>query len=305
MQIVKLNKNSTDVTSKSYVIDWIDLDMECPESIQWLKKESKLNEDLIDVLIERNNLNRRCHYERGTLINLCHTKQTSSSDTIDINFLVEDNRVITVHWGKIETIMKLNSMLKNDKEPSTCWGVLASVVSIFSDEMEDHISEIGLEIDKLEDQILESESELPMGKLASVRLRLMRMRRYKIQLANLINNISNDMTLSIDKIVRNQMSETSEQIRRHADTLELDKERALLIQDQIQNLLYDRMNKATYRLGVVATVFLPLGFITGLLGINVAGIPGDHNHYAFWLVCLLLVIIAIVSTILVNRKKEF
>ena len=305
MQIVKLNKNSTDVTSKSYVTDWIDLDMEYPESIQWLKKESKLNEDLINILIERNYSNRRRHYKHGTLINLCHTKQTSSSDTIDINFLVEDNRVITVHWGKIETIMKFNSMLKNDKEPSTCWGVLASVVSIFSDEMEDHISEIGLEIDKLEDQILESESELPMGKLASVRRRLMRMRRYKIQLANLINNISNDMTLSIDKIVRNQMSETSEQIRRHADTIELYMERAMLMQDQIQNRLYDRMNKATYRLGVVATVFLPLGFITGLLGINVAGIPGDHNHYAFWLVCLLLVIIAIVCTIFVNRKKEF
>jgi zinc transporter len=305
MQIVKLNKNSTDVTSTSYVIDWIDLDMESPESIQWLKKESKLNEDLINILIERNYSNRRRHYKYGTLINLCHTKQASSSDTIDINFLVEDNRVITVHWGEVEAITKFNRMLKNDKEPTTCWGVLASVVSMLSDEMEDRISEIGLEIDKLEDQILESNSELPMDELASLRRRLMRMRRYQKPLANLINNLSNDMTLSIDKIVRNQMSETSEQIGRDANTIESYMERAMLMQDQIQNQLYDRMNRATYRLGVVATVFLPLGFITGLLGINVAGIPGDHNHYAFWMVCLFLVVVAIVSTILVSRKKEF
>lgn len=305
MQIVKLNKNSTDVTTKSYATDWIDLDMECPESIQWLKKEGKLNEDLIKILIERNYSNRRRHYKNGTLINLCYTKQASSGDTIDINFLVEDNRVITVHWGKIEAISKFNSMLKNDKEPTTCWGVLASVVFMLSDEMEEPISEIGLEIDKLEDQILESSSELPMDELASLRRRLMRMRRYKKPLANLSNNISNDTTLSIDKIVRNQMSETSEQIGRHANTIELYMERAMLMQDQIQNQLYDRMNRATYRLGVVATVFLPLGFITGLLGINVAGIPGDHNHYAFWMVCLLLVIVAIISTIFVSRKKEF
>jgi len=176
---------------------------------------------------------------------------------------------------------------------------------MLSDEMEDRTSEIGLEIDKLEDQILESNSELPMDELASLRRRLMRIRRYKKPLGNLITNISNDMTLSIDKIVRNQMSETSEQIGRHANTIELYMERAMLMQDQIQNQLYDRMNRATYRLGVVATVFLPLGFITGLLGINVAGIPGDHNQYAFWMVCLLLVIVAIVSTILVSRKKEF
>jgi zinc transporter len=101
------------------------------------------------------------------------------------------------------------------------------------------------------------------------------------------------------------MSETSEQIGRHANTIELYVERAMLMQDQIQNHLYDRMNRATYRLGVVATVFLPLGFITGLLGINVAGIPGEHNHFAFWMVCLFLVVVAIVSTIFVNRKKEF
>ena len=66
-------------------------------------------------MIERNNLNRRRQFERGTLINLCHTKQASSSDTIDINLLVEDNRVITVHWGEIEAITKINSMLKKTR----------------------------------------------------------------------------------------------------------------------------------------------------------------------------------------------
>ena len=192
MQIVKLNKNSTDATSKSYVNYWIDLDMECPESIQWLKNESRLNEDLINILIERNYSNRRRQYKHGTLINFCHTKQASSSDTIDINFLVEDNRVITVHWGEIDAITKFNRMLKNEKEVTTCWGVLASVVSMLSDEMEDHTIEIGLETDKLEDQILESNSGLPMDELASLRRRLMRTRRYNKPIANLINNISND-----------------------------------------------------------------------------------------------------------------
>ena len=34
-------------------------------------------------------------------------------------------------------------------------------------------------------------------------------------------------------------------------------------------------------LTVVATVMLPLGFFTGLLGINVAGIPGSETDWAF------------------------
>jgi zinc transporter len=38
----------------------------------------------------------------------------------------------------------------------------------------------------------------------------------------------------------------------------------------------------------VAAIFLPLGLLTGLLGINVGGIPGAENRLAFALVCGLL-----------------
>jgi zinc transporter len=49
---------------------------------------------------------------------------------------------------------------------------------------------------------------------------------------------------------------------------------------------------ATYRFTWVATVFLPLSFLTGLLGINAAGIPGAHDPLAFWLVCSVFCVIA-------------
>ena len=51
----------------------------------------------------------------------------------------------------------------------------------------------------------------------------------------------------------------------------------------------EQMNRYTLVLSVVAAIFLPLGLITGLLGINVGGIPGAENGAAFWIVCALLV----------------
>tara|TARA_Y100000813_G_C23938458_1_gene246837 strand:- start:355 stop:525 length:171 start_codon:yes stop_codon:yes gene_type:complete len=33
---------------------------------------------------------------------------------------------------------------------------------------------------------------------------------------------------------------------------------------------------------VVAAIFLPLGFVTGLLGINVGGIPLAESKLGFW-----------------------
>ena len=93
----------------------------------------------------------------------------------------------------------------------------------------------------------------------------------------------------------------AEAMARQERTISFALERANLLQEQIQSLQNERMNRAILRLGVVATVFLPLGFITGLLGINVAGIPGSHNSEAFWQVCGLLLALALVAGGVVAR----
>jgi Mg2+ and Co2+ transporter CorA len=85
------------------------------------------------------------------------------------------------------------------------------------------------------------------------------------------------------------------------DLLSLLIDRASALQGQIRDQLSDSMNTATYRFTWVATVFLPLSFLTGLLGINVAGIPGDHDPVAFWLVCGVLCVIAAAWGIAVGR----
>jgi zinc transporter len=43
--------------------------------------------------------------------------------------------------------------------------------------------------------------------------------------------------------------------------------------------------------------------ITGLLGINVGGMPGADNSWSFWMVILLLVFLAIVEVVILRRFK--
>jgi hypothetical protein len=49
-------------------------------------------------------------------------------------------------------------------------------------------------------------------------------------------------------------------------------------------------------------VFLPLSFITGLLGMNVGGIPDEHNPLGFWLVTGLSILIAVVAWSWLRRQ---
>ena len=48
----------------------------------------------------------------------------------------------------------------------------------------------------------------------------------------------------------------------------------MLLQDQLTDMRAEEMNRNMMVLSVVAAIFLPLGFITGLFGINVGGMPG-------------------------------
>jgi zinc transporter len=58
-------------------------------------------------------------------------------------------------------------------------------------------------------------------------------------------------------------------------------------------------------LSVVAAIFLPLGFLTGLLGINVGGIPGSENTYAFSIFILILIAVVILQVWVFKKKKWF
>jgi zinc transporter len=63
------------------------------------------------------------------------------------------------------------------------------------------------------------------------------------------------------------------------------------------------MNKAMYVLSIVAAIFLPLGLLTGLLGINVGGIPGAENKWSFLIVTFLLILIAAILISLFKRIR--
>ena len=82
------------------------------------------------------------------------------------------------------------------------------------------------------------------------------------------------------------------------------RERAAVTQEELLSRLSEQLNQRMYVLSIVAAVFLPLGFLTGLLGINVGGIPGADNAQAFWIFSGLL-LIAVVIQLLVFRWKKW
>ena len=73
---------------------------------------------------------------------------------------------------------------------------------------------------------------------------------------------------------RGKLRECADSLTRYIEDLDAMREKAVVIQDSVTALLAEQMNRTVLVLSLATATFLPLGLLTGLLGINVAGIPG-------------------------------
>jgi zinc transporter len=103
--------------------------------------------------------------------------------------------------------------------------------------------------------------------------------------------------LALDGLVRtapdwlrdiHAMREEAEAFRRIAADLDALRQRAQLVAEEISLAATERTNDIMLTLSMVAVVFLPLTFLTGLLGVNLGGIPYAAEPWAFWAFCAVL-----------------
>jgi zinc transporter len=91
---------------------------------------------------------------------------------------------------------------------------------------------------------------------------------------------------------RLHIREAADRFARMAEELEAVRERAALLHEQLTDLRAEDLDQRSLLISVVAFIFLPLTFITGLLGMNVEGIPYAHHPGSFWVVTGFCVLVA-------------
>ena len=109
----------------------------------------------------------------------------------------------------------------------------------------------------------------------------------------------------LSELHKRRLQESLDRVIRYIEDIDTIRERAQIVKDELTNALSDKMNKNLYLLSVIAAVFLPLGFLTGLLGINVGGVPGVDDPSAFWVFSGFLLVVVALQILLFKRWKWF
>lgn len=101
------------------------------------------------------------------------------------------------------------------------------------------------------------------------------------------------------------LREQTDRMTRYVEDLDLARERALVLQDELRNRIAEKQGMVLYVLSLVTAIFLPLSFLTGIFGMNVGGLPGVDNPQAFNLLAIGMLLLAAVMGATMIWKKWF
>jgi len=105
--------------------------------------------------------------------------------------------------------------------------------------------------------------------------------------------------------IKARFTEQANRLTLILEDLDLVRERAMVAQEEFLGIVAHEQNARMLVLSIVAAIFLPLSFLTGLMGMNVAGLPGMENEWAFWILVSSMLFIAGVILMLFRIKKWF
>ncbi|NNJ63977.1 MAG: zinc transporter ZntB, partial [Xanthomonadales bacterium] len=157
----------------------------------------------------------------------------------------------------------------------------------------------------LENSVMDEPEQKLRAELSSLRREAIMLRRYLAPQREALGRLLSEAPPWFGESNRLRLRETYDRQVRLVEDLDSVRERLTVVHEELISQLSDELNKRMYVLSIVAALFLPLGFLTGLLGINVGGIPGAEYPYAFWVFVAMLAGLVSFQLWFFIRKKWF
>jgi zinc transporter len=287
---------------------WLHWDRSHPQTRTWLRTASGLSEFVCDLLLEENTRPRLLPlpddelllFLRGVNLN----PGAEPEDMVSVRIFAAAQQVISLRLRSLRATDELIEQLHLGKGPKTASELLLYLSQYLTDKVQKVVSELTELVDEVEEAMDADERHVPEhGTMLHIRRRAAGLRRFlapQREIYAQMTRLKMPWFVADDADYWNELNNS---LTRYLEELELSRERVGLVLESEDRRLSERMNRTMYRFGIITGIFLPMSFLTGLLGINVGGIPGADNPYGFLMACSLMVVVALGQWWMFRRLK--
>jgi len=305
---VPLNELPISDTVPECAFVWTHLHIHQEGAREWLEQEAQLTSTVAAALMAEDTRPRAVIKNDGVMIiframNLHEAE--NPEEMISLRMWIDEHRVITTRIRDIKAIEEIFDSVAKGESPTSPAEFLRSITSRLFARMEPFLEDLEDSIAAAEERVA-SDSVTDLGDgMFTIRRRVAIFRRYITPQRSVLKRLHEHSIPWLGAEHQQHLGEELDRVTRYVEEMEELANRTQILNEEVRNLHAERLNKLAYVFSVVATIFLPLGFLTGLLGINVGGMPAEDNPYAFWVVTALSVVIIGILIVVFKKRKWF
>jgi len=260
-----------------------------PEFKAWLKREvGEFYADLITVPSTRS----RCTvFDDKALVVLRVARPGAEPEDVGRQLLslwLERGRVIVAAELNIVDFLGIAQWQRTRHAPISPADLVARLALRAADRIEPLTERLGDRLDEVEEELVMEKLTDSRSKLAALRRTLINMRRLIWPQRDVLTTLEIEDLSFFTERDRIRLREAAQRTSRLGDEMQTLSERAGLVHEQLLDQRSEQMNRNMLILAAATVVLMPLTVISGILGMNVAGIPFADNPHAFWIVTVFL-----------------
>jgi len=285
---------------------WVHFDYSEDESQQWIKNHSGLNDTAIDALLTEDSRPQVLSRGGNLMLSLRGVNLNPASDLDDMVSLrlwTNGKRLISTRKRILLSTEDLLATLNEGSGPNNIGSLLSDWIDRIVRRMSDTVDKLEDDLLEIEEQLFTSEPSATRSELLQLRKQSIGIRRYIAPQREALNRLIGEPISWLDELNGLQLRSIADRQIRHIEDIDAIREQASMIKEELNSNIAEQMNRRSYVLTIVAAIFLPLGFFTGLMGINVAGMPGVEYSQAFWIVVAMCIGITGVLLGVFYRKR--
>ena len=226
-------------------------------------------------------------------------------DMVALRIWVEAQRIVTARRRRVLSAFDLRGELESGHGPLNSGDFIVQLADKLIERMQAVIDHSEERVGQLEEQVLTASSRVFATDLADLRRETVALRRYLAPQREALGRMLSARVPWLGETERIHLREVNDQLTRYIEDLDAVRERSAVLQQELSARLQDELNRRMYVLSIVAAVFLPLGFLTGLLGVNIGGMPGVESKAAFLFFLLMLIAVVAIQVYWFKRKGWF
>lgn len=246
-------------------------------------------EDCLDELNQRPKID---YYEKYRFI-IIHALRQRDLRPIELDLFVGDKWLVSFHKEEIKELTEVwECFLSDNSLQKSPFFLVHKLIDKIVDEYFPPVYELENKLNAIEDNTKnESIAEL-IDQLFDLRSDLSKFRRTILPMRDLLYRMINSERLSYLKEQHLYFNDVYDHLLKLTELLETYREFSSDIRDNYLSVNSNNMNSTMMTLTVITTIFMPLTFIAGVYGMNFKYMPELEWHYGYFLVLMVMMIIA-------------